>query len=158
MTEERGEKKIFNALSKSESFFGLCATLSMIEHEWESIAGAALAKRSGPKAYEDGVLVVGVENRSAEQDMNFRKGAIIKEIRSKMSLRLKDIRTEICRVKRRRVSVVVSASRWRKPPAVPEGPELEALVCDMMERNPKLKPGIARAAARCRIARAKRGV
>jgi hypothetical protein len=151
MGEESDEKRIFSALSRSEPFFARCMTLSMIEQEWKSIAGEALARRSGPKAYENGVLVVAVENRSAEQDMNFKKNAILKEIRAKTFLKLKDIRTEICRVKRKTVNVARPSLARRKKPRVISGPELEAQVGEIMERNPKLKPETAYAAARCRL-------
>ena len=95
------ELPIYRVLGGTRSFFSLCATLSMIEMEWKLIVGDALAKRSGPKSFEDGVLVVAVENKSAEKDMNFRKGAILREIRTKTSLSLKDIRTEIGAAARR---------------------------------------------------------
>ncbi|MDR1651541.1 MAG: DUF721 domain-containing protein [Synergistaceae bacterium] len=147
---EREDKSVSEILSPANSTLMLCATLFAIEQEWASVVGDALSRRSCPSSYEDGILVVAVENRSAEQDLNFRKAAVLREIRSKASIRLKDIRTEIGRVKRGGTDCAVRARRKRKRPPVPEA-EIDALTGDMLARDPKLRPEVARAAARCRL-------
>jgi hypothetical protein len=136
-----------------KSFFGLCMTLSIIEQEWPSIAGNALASRSLPKSYDDGVLVVLVENSLAQQDMNFKKNAILKEIRAKASLRLKDIRTEIGRLSAHRPKGGPYARARRTKRALRPIPkaELDAMVSEVMGQDPNIAPDLAAAIARCRI-------
>ena len=83
MKREGGEQPIYSALGQSESFFGLCAALSAVELDWASIAGKSLAGRSALRAFDDGVLVVVVENASVRQDMNFKKKIILEAIFNK---------------------------------------------------------------------------
>jgi hypothetical protein len=150
---EGEERPIYRVIGRDISFFGLCAALLMIEMEWRSIVGDALAKRSGPKSFEDGVLVVAVENKSAEKDMNFRKGAILREIRTKASLSLedmKDIRTEIGGAAKRERPIRNAAARHAGRRIVPaDGADL--LVSEMLDRNPLLTPELAKIIARCRV-------
>jgi hypothetical protein len=145
---------IHSVLGSLRSFFVLCLALSEIESEWEQIAGAALARRSRVKSYDDGVLVVAVENRSAEQDMNFKKNSIIKTISAKMSLKLKDIRAEVAPVARgmRRAGRCSVRSRHRRRSPTVNGSELEKLKSEILSANPGLSEKLAETIAGCRLA------
>ena len=144
---------IHSALGSLRSFFGLCLTLSEIESEWEQIAGAALARRSRVKSYDDGVLVVAVENRSAEQDMNFKKNSMIRAISAKTSLKLKDIRTEIAPVIRgiRRTKRMTRGYRRRRRATSANASELEKLKAEILSENPGLSEKLAETIAGCRL-------
>ena len=145
---------IHGALSPLRSFFGLCATLSEIESEWEQVAGAALARRSRVKSYDGGVLVVAVENRSAEQDMNFRKNSIIKAISAKTSLKLSDIRTEITPVVRgmpRRAAQHAGRRIRHKRAGTVNASELENLKTEILYEFPELGGKLAEMIAECRL-------
>jgi hypothetical protein len=143
---------IHGALGPLSSFFGLCATLYAIEEEWAEVAGDVLARRSAPRSYDDGVLVVAVESRSAQQDMNFRKNSILRAIALKTSLNLKDIRAEIAPLARGR-------SPERRTPGSPRrrleaaGPEVDAMKAGIMERHPGISERLAEAIAICRLCR-----
>lgn len=155
MKRKGGEQTIYSALSHSESFFGLCAALSAVERDWTSIAGKSLANRSVPRAFDDGVLVVVVENPSVRQDMNFKKKAILEAVFDKTSLKLKDIRTEIGRAPRRgAISAKPGAPFRRKKDASAEyGPELELIKTEIMTENPDIGIKLAEIIARCRLGR-----
>ncbi|MDR2779978.1 MAG: DUF721 domain-containing protein, partial [Synergistaceae bacterium] len=146
---------IYSALGQSESFFGLCAALSAVERDWASIAGKSLASRSALRAFDDGILVVVVENSSVQQDMNFRKKSILETIFAKTSLKLKDIRAEIGRAPRHGVIPAKpgAPSRGRKGATPEYGPELELIKAEIMTQNPDLGFELAEIIARCRISR-----
>ena len=143
---------IHGALGPLRSFFGLCATLSEIESEWEKLAGAALARRSCVKSYDNGVLVVAVENRSTELDMNLKKKLIIKAILTETSLKLREIRTEIAPVIRRvrRMRRMAGARRRKRAPAANTS-ELEKLKAEILSKNPELSEKLAETIAGCRL-------
>jgi hypothetical protein len=153
LTPEGRERPLYSILSSSESLFGLCAALSAIEQEWSSFAGDALARRSRPRSFADGILIVAVENGSAQKDIYFRKEAIKKVIYAKVSLRLKDIKAEIGRVAKERLIPSGSGLRRRAPRnrKIVEGPALEALISEIMECHPGMNPELAGTIARCRI-------
>jgi hypothetical protein len=142
---------LYGALGSLRNFFGVCATLSAIEEEWESLVGRALAHRSAVRSYDDGVLVVAVENRSTQQDMNFKKNAIIKAILMKTSLKLKDIRTEIApgSLRRSRPKQAERPVRRRRPEPV-RGFEFDMLKAEILEQNPGLGEKLAESIAICR--------
>jgi len=144
---------IHGALGSLRSFFGFCLALAEIESEWEQIAGSALARRSRVKSYDDGILVVSVENRSAEQDLNFRKKPIIRAISAKTSLKLKDIRTEIAPVVRgmRRTQRNTGVPRRRRRATAKNVLELEKLKAEILSENPGLSEKLAEAIAGCRL-------
>jgi hypothetical protein len=96
---EGGERPVYSAIGIDSPFMRTCSALLAVEIEWRRIVGGALASRSFPKAYEDGVLVVCVDGAAAMQDMNFKKNAIVREIRTKASLKIDDIRVEFGRRK-----------------------------------------------------------
>jgi hypothetical protein len=146
---------IYGALGQSKLFFGLCAALSAVERDWASIAGKALASRSAPRAFDDGVLIVTVENSSVQQDMNFKKKAILEAIFEKTSLKLKDMRTEIGRMPRRGVMPAKPAAVPRKKKGAPVeyGPELELIKAEIMAKNPDLEIKLAEIIAQCRLSR-----
>ena len=147
---------IHGALGSLRSFFGLCATLAEIESEWEQLAGSALGRRSRVKSFEEGILVVIVENRSAEHDMNFKKNSIIRAISAKTSLKLRDIRTEIAPVvrgiQRRRQNS--GRLRRQKRAGTVNAPELEKLKSEILSKNPGLSEKLAWTIAECRLASA----
>ncbi|MDR1508655.1 MAG: DUF721 domain-containing protein [Synergistaceae bacterium] len=154
MKREGGEQALYDALGQSKSFFGLCAALSAVEHDWASIAGKSLASRSAVLAFDDGVLVVAAESPSVLQDMNFKKKAILEAIFDKTSLKLKDMRTEIGRAPRRRVMPAKSApSRGKKNAPAEYGQELKLIKSEIMAQNPDLGIKLAEIIARCRLAR-----
>jgi hypothetical protein len=101
LTAGENERAVSSFLDSPELMLKLCESLARVEREWPSLAGEALARRSFPRAFEDGVLIVSVENRFALQDMNFKKSAVLKRIREETPLRLKDIKTEMGRPKKR---------------------------------------------------------
>ena len=144
---------IHGALGPLRSFFGLCAALSEIESEWEQVVGPALARRSRVKSYDDGVLVVAVENRSAEQDLNFKKNSIIRAISAKTSLKLRDIKTEIAPVIRgvQRTRRKTGGTCRRKRALYVNSPELEKLKTEILSDNPGLSEKLAEAIAVCRL-------
>jgi hypothetical protein len=158
LKREGGERAIYDALGQSKSFCGLCAVLSEIERDWASIAGKSLANLSVPRAYDDGVLVVAVKNRSAQQDMNFKKSAILKAVFDKTSLNLKDLRTEISRTLHPGTLAPKFPAPRRKRNAAPVkyGPELELTKAEILARNPGLRPELAEIIAQCRVGRAVR--
>jgi hypothetical protein len=155
LKRESGEQTIYGALGRSKSFFELCAALSAVERDWASIAGKSLASRSVLRAFDDGVLVVVVENPSAQQDMNFKKKAILDAIFDKTLLKLKDIRVEIGRVPRHGLTRAKPAApvRRKKCGTVEYGPELELIKTEIIAQNPSLGAGLAEIMARCRIGR-----
>ena len=144
---------IHGALGPLRSFFGLCAILSEIESEWEQIAGAALARRSRVKSYDGGVLVVAVENRSAEQDMNFKKNSIITAVSAKTSLKLIDIKTEITPLVRgaRRTARHTGKRGRRKRGGAANASEIEKLKTEILLKFPGLSEKLAVTIAECRL-------
>ena len=144
---------IHGVFAPLRSFFGLCATLSEIESEWEQVAGTALAHRSRVKSYDGGVLVVAVENRSVEQDMNFKKNSIIKAISAKTSLTLSDIRTEIAPVPCGMQRAARHAGKYsrRKRAVTVDASELEKLKAEILSKNPGLSEELAGTIAECRL-------
>lgn len=155
MKREGGEQTIYDALDQSKSFLGLCAALFAVERDWASIAGKPLASRSVLRAFDDGVLVVAVENSSVQQDMNFKKKAILEAIFGKTSLKLKDIRTEVGRVPRRAAVQAKPAqpSPRRKDAPAAHGPELELIKAEIMAQNPGMEAKLAEIIARSRLVR-----
>jgi hypothetical protein len=127
-----------------------------MEREWRSIVGDALADRSAPRMFEDGVLVVTVAGQSALQDLNFRKGAIRSAILNRASLEIKDIRAEIGRVNARPPRRSKSAPL---APCVPrrlgdaEGERIGEACANIMSRHSGLDPELVMRIARCRVMR-----
>ena len=148
---KRGEKRpIYSALGIDSPILRICAALTAIEREWPRIVGRALAARSFPKAFEDGVLVVSVDGHSALQDMNFRKNQIINEIRKNAWLRLSDIRTETGRAARLQSPAPPRAPRGKASFRV-DGEAVENLAGEILSAYSDLDPELARSIARCRL-------
>lgn len=143
-------KSIYETLGSYGNIFGLCADLASVENNWASIAGEALARRSSPRSFEDGVLVVAVENKLVQQDINFRKNAIIKEINANTVLALRDIRTEVGLPLKKAGGRGGGKKRRRKAPPAAKGDELERVKNEIMECHPALGEELAEAIARCR--------
>jgi hypothetical protein len=151
-----GERPIYSALGAGLPIMSVCAALAVVEREWERIVGAALASRSALKSYEDGVLVISAEGQSALQNINFKKGAIVREIRTKARLDVTDMRIELGY--RQRGEMHVSAPVARRARArVRIDPEAEeALKNEILSVHADLDPELARRIARCRIASERR--
>ena len=151
MKREGGSlKSIYETLGSYGSIFGLCADLASVENNWPSIAGDALARRSAPRFFEDGVLVVAVESKLAQQDINFRKSAIIREINANTALALKDIRAEVGLSLKKAAPRGGGKKRRRRARPAAKGPALERVKSEIMERHPALDEELAAAIARCR--------
>jgi hypothetical protein len=151
--ERRGwERPIYSAISREKSIENLSVTLSMVEAEWASLIGEPLARRSRPKAFEEGILVVAVDSRAAQQDMNFKKKFILNEIRGRISLDIKDIRTELGGFSgvapARRPS---RAGRGRPRTAQPDEAETASRAVEILASYPALDPALALTLARCRV-------
>lgn len=153
--EGGGLKSIYETLGSYGKIFGLCADLASVENNWASIAGDAAARRSAPRSFEDGVLVVAAQNKLVRQDINFRKNAIIKEINANTVLKLRDIRTEVGLPLKKTVPRCGVKKRKRRPAAAAKGPELERVKKEIMERHPAIDEELASAIARCRVSSVK---
>jgi hypothetical protein len=124
--------------------------LASVENNWPSIAGDAIARRSSPRSFEDGVLVVAAQNKLVQQDINFRKNAIIREINANTVLALRDIRAEVgLPLQKTSLRGGGKKQRRRATPAA-KGPEHERVKNEIMERHPALGEELAAAIARCR--------
>jgi hypothetical protein len=146
-----GERPVYSALGIDSPLMRTCSALLAVELEWRRIVGTALASRSFPKAYEDGVLVVCVDGAAAMQDMNFRKNAIVREIRTKAALKIDDIRVEIGGRRNRAEPAGGGLTKRRaRAPRVPAHAE-EELVREMLARYSGISPELAHSIARCRI-------
>lgn len=148
--EGGGIKSINEELGSYGGLFGLCADLALVENNWPSIAGDAIARRSMPRSFEDGVLVVAVEDKLVQQDINFRKSAIIKEINANTVLALKDIRTEVGLPLKKAVPCAGGKRRRKRASPAVKGPEFERVKGEIMECHPALDEELAAAIARCR--------
>ncbi|MDR3164944.1 MAG: DUF721 domain-containing protein [Synergistaceae bacterium] len=153
MNREERLKSISEELGSYRSFFGLCADLASVENNWPSIAGDAVARRSLPRSFKDGVLIVVVENKLVQQDINFKKNAIINGINTNTALAIKDIRAEVGLPLRKTGTCGRDAWKRRKKRVqiVAKETELEHVKNEIMERHPALGEELAAAIARCRI-------
>jgi hypothetical protein len=134
-----------------------CAALAAIEREWDRIVGRALAQRSRPTSYEDGVLVVAVEGHSALQDMNFKKRQIITVIRDNAWLDLSDMRIEPGHSARHPIAAMPTP-RARRASIARINPEaLEKLYGEILFAHPDIDPALAASIARCRLMAARGG-
>jgi hypothetical protein len=134
-----------------KSVHRLCVSLAALEREWRFVVGDALADRSCPKMFEDGVLVVSVTGQSVMQDIGFKKAAIRRAIRDKISLEIKDIRAEIGRLNR---TVPEPPPRRRARPPRRDGTagrKIDDMCRDIMSRHEGLDPELALRIARCRV-------
>jgi hypothetical protein len=130
----------------------VCYALAALEKEWPRIVGPALASRSLPKSWENGVLVVLVDGHAALQDINFRKNAIMSEIRTKAKLKLEDMKIEQG-YRQKRVGFRPSAPRPRIARAPRVDPQAEeSLKNEILTAHSDLDPELAGLIARCRLA------
>jgi hypothetical protein len=151
LRREGGDLKSINEeLGSYGSIFGLCADLASVENNWPSIAGDALARRSAPRSFKDGVLVVAVQDKLVQQDINFKKNAIIKEINANTVLALRDIRAEVGLPLKKTVPRGGGKKRRRRAPPAAKGPELERVKNEILECHPAMDEELAAAIARCR--------
>ncbi|MDR1944476.1 MAG: DUF721 domain-containing protein [Synergistaceae bacterium] len=151
MKRPGGERPIYSVIGVGSPMLKVCAALSVIEREWARIVGDALASRSCPISYDDGVLVVFVQGQSALQDINFKKNAIIKEIRTKALLKLNGLKVEIGHNGTSGAAAATPRpARLRASPRVDPEAE-EALRDNILSAHADLPPELAGAIARCRI-------
>lgn len=150
---ENHERPIFTMIGASGSITRLCMALAAIEQEWRRIVGDTLAQRSSPSAYRDGVLHIAVDSPAVLHDMNFKKNAIAREIRTKVLLDVESVKIEIGSVR-----------RPNPPSPVPRRAPLKKICLDeeslcagrdeilavYAEMDPELAMSIARAKMLCR--------
>ncbi|MDR0648205.1 MAG: DUF721 domain-containing protein [Synergistaceae bacterium] len=146
-----GRHPIYSALGIGSPMLRACAALAAIEREWHRIVGPALALRSRPTAYEDGVLVVAVEGQLALQDMNFKKRQIIAAIRDNTWLDLSDIKIEPGRKTTHQATVMPAQRARRITPVKIDATALERLSGEILSAYPDLDPALAASIARCRL-------
>lgn len=149
----KGERTLSNAMGDLQSIMGLCMELSRMEREWQSIVGPVLGRRSSPVSYDDEVLVVAVDGQAALHDMNFRKSAIMREIRTRVSLKVRDMRLQTGNPRRTEISAPKSAAKFApRRRRAPDESVVEAIYECLLREYTGLDPRLARIIARCRAA------
>jgi predicted nucleic acid-binding Zn ribbon protein len=136
----------------ADDIMGLCRILRQLESEWRSIVKGSLGERSAPVSYSDDVLTVSVRGPAAVQDMNFRKNAIMSEIRSRVRPAVRDIKTHSAGVHRQAGGHTPAASQAGRPKKLPAADEkkVEAICADVLARHGDMDPNLALILARCR--------
>jgi hypothetical protein len=157
LKRQGGRHPIYSALGIATPIMRTCAALAAIEREWHRIVGYALAQRSRPISYENGVLVVVVQGHSALQDMNFKKRQFIAEIRKNAWLDLSDMRIEPGHPGRLPIAVAFPPRARCAAPAKIDPAALERLSCEILSNHPDLDPDLAASIARCRLMSARDG-
>jgi hypothetical protein len=149
---EGGIRHLSSAVGARHPVVRLCAILSGVEREWPRIVGDALARRSFPDSYEEGVLTVAVDGPSAMQDMNFKKSAIISELRAKAGLRIENIKIERGFKRGESPSRTNRAYITRPPaPRVVDPSKEENLTSEILAEHEDISPETAGSIARCRL-------
>lgn len=147
-----GERPVYSFVTAAFPMTKLCMVLSTIEREWSKIVGGTLAARSYPKAFEDGVLSVSVENQAVLQDMNFKKNAVMREIRAKAFLPVREIHVEIGRFRRDSTPPLKPSPQRKKKRMAEIDPALEEkLSAEILSTYADMNPDLAKSIARCRI-------
>lgn len=147
------ETPIYSALSAASSLTKLCMVLSAVEREWPAIVGGVLSRRTSPRQFDQGILVVAADSASVMQDLNFKKNAIIRTIRTKARLDVRDVRVEIGSVSGgARATRVQPAKKNRLCRAGAIDARLEEALCaDLAAAYADLPEALVRSIARCRI-------
>lgn len=145
-----GEQPVYSFMAAAYPLARLCMILSTVEREWEKIVGRPLAFRSSPKAFEDGVLFVTVDSHAVLHDMNFRKNAIVREIRTKALLPVRDVKIEIGKIKRENPVRETTARRQNRKQDIDPSLE-EKVTAEILAIHEDMNPELARSIARCRI-------
>lgn len=130
----------------------LCMALAAVEQEWRRIVGDALARRSSPSAYQDGVLYITVDSQAVLHDMNFKKNAIAREIRTKVLLNVESVKIEIGSVRRPSRPAVLPRSTPLKKVCLDEERLCacrDEILSVYSEMDPELAKSIARAKMLC---------
>ncbi|MDR1514203.1 MAG: DUF721 domain-containing protein [Synergistaceae bacterium] len=157
MKRTGGKRPIYSALGIGSPLMRTCTALAAIEREWARIVGPALARRSRPTSYEDGVLVVSADGHAALQDMNFRKRQIIMEIRKNAWLELSDLKIETGRPYSQNMAHLPHPAKRTAPPKRIDPEALEKLSGEILSAHPDLPPELASSIARCRLMSAGEG-
>jgi hypothetical protein len=135
-----------------QSIMGLCMELSRMEREWQSIVGPVLGRKSYPVSYDDEVLVVAVDGQAVLHDMNFRKSAIMREIRTKVSVKVRDIRLQTGNLRRRGINTPQAARSAPMRRRAPDESVVDAICECLLREHSDLDPRLVRIIARCRAA------
>ncbi|GHV54390.1 hypothetical protein FACS1894216_14310 [Synergistales bacterium] len=149
---EGGVCHLSSAVGARHPVVRLCAVLSGVEREWPRIVGDALARRSFPDSYEEGVLTIAVDGPSAMQDMNFKKNAIMRELQAKAGLRIEAVKIELG-FKRGEIPSRTNRSYITRLPAARAVDPLkeEKLTSEILAEYEDIAPETARSIARCRL-------
>lgn len=143
------ERPIYALVGAAYPVAKLCMVLATVEREWRRIVGEALAERSAPSGYCDGVLRVTVDSQAVLHDMNFKKNAIAREIRAKARLNVESVKIEIGHVRRSNATPVMPRRRPPRKTAVDEE-RAEALRGEILAQHSDMDPELARRIARVR--------
>jgi hypothetical protein len=145
------ERRLSSVMAEANGAADLCFLLSLLEGEWKSIVGGSLGARSAPLSYEGGVLVVAVNSPSAFQDMNFRKNAIIREICSRASLAVRDIKVKNGAVRGADFGPASHRAVFTRRAAAPDEKKVKSVSDDILSRHSDMDPDLARVIARCMV-------
>ncbi len=144
------ERPIYAIVGAGAPIAKLCMVLATIEREWRRIVGDALAERSAPCGYCDGVLHIAVDSQAVLHDMNFKKNTIVREIRTKARLNVEGVRIEIGRV--RRTNATQLMPRYKPPKKITVDESRVQLFCDeILSQHADMDPELARRIARVRM-------
>lgn len=149
---EKHERPIFAMLGASSSITRLCMALATIEQEWRRIVGDSLARRSSPSSYQDGVLHIAVDSQAVLHDMNFKKNAIAREIRTKVLLNVESVKIEIGSVRPPSLPSVATRGAPLKKISLDEERLCacrDEILSAYAEMDPELAKSIARAKMLC---------
>ena len=144
------ERPIYTLVGTASPVARLCMVLATIEREWWRIVGDALALRSAPSGYSDGVLHISVDSQAVLHDMNFKKNMIVREIRTKARLNVEGVKIEIGRV--RRTNATPTMPRRKPPKKIPIDEARVQILCDeILSCHADMDPELARRIARMRM-------
>ena len=145
------ETPVFSIIASGLPEVRLCMVLSMVEQEWSNIVGEALARRSTPRAFENGILLVSADSQSALSDLNFKSSLIKKVIERKTLLKLNGVRVEINRSVKRRVKTSGVTKKTRDRSAFIDPVTQDELKSEILNKYSGIDPDLAGCIARCRI-------
>lgn len=91
-------KKFGSVLDYIKKVYGIDEKIELHEavKDWQSIAGADLAKHSKPLFFQNRILYIGIEGSAWAQEISFRKRMIIDGVNNRIGRpHVKDIRTQL---------------------------------------------------------------
>ena len=144
------ERPVYTLVGAASPIARLCMVLATIEREWRRIVGDTLAERSAPSGYDDGVLHIAVDSQAVLHDMNFKKNAIVREIRTKARLNVESVKIEIGRV--RRTNATPMMPRCKPPKKIQIDEARVQVFCDeILSQHADMDPELVRRIARIRM-------